>query len=304
MVFDPGGSAACRVVSMRRIGGIALRLIPDTSAWVSGAGSGIGRALALDLATRGIRVAVADIRKEAAEETVAQIVQANGTAVAIAVDVSDLSSFEEAAREAEAALGPPSLVFNNAGVAMHGVPLHQISMADWDWTIGVNIYGVIHGIRTFLPGMLARQQPGHIVNTASIGGFQVNSNFLTAAYSMTKYAVVALSEGLRNELAGSQIGVSVLAPAAVATGIHLSARARPDRLGGAGERPENLFLGDLIKDGATPREIGQAVLSAVEEGRFYIFTHPETEEWLKLRHAEIHAAFDLARAHQAGKAAP
>jgi NAD(P)-dependent dehydrogenase (short-subunit alcohol dehydrogenase family) len=287
------------VSNLRRTGGDDVQLTPDMSAWVSGAGSGIGQALSMELAARGMRVAVADIRKDAAEETVELIRRANGKAVAVAVDVSDSGAFEDGARSAEAQIGPISLVCNNAGIAMHGVPLHQIALADWDWTIGVNVYGVIHGIRAFVPGMLDRGDPGHIVNTASIGGFQVNPNFLTAAYSMTKYAVVALSEGLRNELSGTQIGVSVLAPAAVATGIHLSARSRPERLGGAGERPENLFLGELIKDGATPREIGRAVLDAVEEDRFYIFTHPDTEEWLTRRHKEIHDAFAQARARGA-----
>lgn len=271
-----------------------MKLEPGMTAWISGAGSGIGRGTARALAARGLRVAVADIRAEAAEETAEMIRAANGHALAQQVDVSDPEAVEAAAREAEAALGPASVICNNAGVAMHGVPLHEIAPADWDWVIGVNIYGVIHGFRAFLPGMLERGAPGHVVNTASIGGFQVNPDFLTAAYSMTKYAVVALSEGLRNELLGTQVGVSVLAPAAVATDIHLSARARPERMGGPTERAQNHFMGELIRDGARPDEIGRIVAEAVEADRFYIFTHPETRPWIEARHASILEGFDLA----------
>jgi short-subunit dehydrogenase len=114
--------------------------------------------------------------------------------------------------------------------------------------------------------MLATQRPAHVVNTASIGGFQVNPNFLTAAYSMTKYAVVALSEGLHNELQGTQVGVSILAPAAVDTRIHLSERSRPDRLGGATVRPQNHFMGDLIKGSMPPQAVGEDVGRDVERG--------------------------------------
>jgi short-subunit dehydrogenase len=140
--------------------------------------------------------------------------------------------------------------------------------------------------------MLAQGVPCHIVNTASIGGFQVNPNFLTAAYSMTKYAAVALSEGLQQELSATSVGVSVLAPAAVDTGIHLSARARPDRLGGAFERSENHFMGDLIKDGTRPEVVGGMVVAAIEAGDFYIFPHPDTWHWLAARHDRIRDGFD------------
>jgi NAD(P)-dependent dehydrogenase (short-subunit alcohol dehydrogenase family) len=280
-----------------------MRLQPGMAAWVTGAGSGIGRGLTLELAARGLKVAAADIRGQAAEETADLVRSAGGEAFPIAVDVSDGQSVEMAAREAEATLGPVSLVCSNAGVAMHGIPIHEIDPTDWDWVIGVNIHGVIHCIRSFLPAMLERGGRGHFLHTASIGGFQVNPNFLTAAYSMTKYAVVALSEGLRNELDGTKIGVSVLAPAAVATEIHLSARSRPDRLGGAGVREANHFLSDLIRDGSDPREIGRMAIKAIESGRFYIFPHPETKAWLQRRHDAILDDFAAALPTASGKAA-
>jgi len=274
-----------------------MKITPGMVAYVSGSGSGIGRGIALTLARRGVKVGVADIREEDAAETVRLIEGVGGKALPLPTDVSDIASVEAAAEALERAYGPVSIVCNNAGVAMHGVPIYEIAPAEWEWVIGVNVHGVIHGIHTFVPRMLAAGKPAHVVNTASIGGFQVNAAFLTGAYSMTKYAVVALSEALRNELSETQVGVSVLAPAAVDTAIHLSERSRPERLGGAYVRPENHFMGELIKDGAKPEEIGAHVVSAIEEGAFYIFTHPETEAWIDARHEGIKAGFDRLRSH-------
>ena len=280
-----------------------MKLEAGMCAYVSGAGSGIGRGIALALAGRGVRVGVCDIREDDAAESVQLIKAAGGTALALGVDVSDRDSIEQAMEALERAFGPIAIACNNAGIALHGVPLHEISAADWQWVIDVNIMGVIHGIQAVIPRMLAAQRPAHVVNTASIGGFQVNPNFLTSAYSMTKYAVVALSEGLHNELQGTQIGVSILAPAAVDTRIHLSERSRPERLGGATVRPQNHFMGELLKGGMAPAEVGQRVIDAIEANELYIFTHPDTQHWLDRRHAAITAAFDQARSLVQGKPA-
>ncbi len=273
-----------------------MKIEPGMAAYVTGAGSGIGRGIALALARRGVRVGVCDIRLDDAAETVRLIEQAGGQAIAVHVDVSDRTSVEQAVQAIEQAFGPIAIGCNNAGIALHGVPLQDITAADWDWVMGVNIQGVIHGIQALVPRMLAGGRPAHLVNTASIGGFQVNPNFLTAAYSMTKYAVVALSEGLHNELQGTPIGVSILAPAAVDTRIHLSERSRPDRLGGATVRAANHFMGDLIKGSMHPQEVGARVVRAIEDQDLYIFTHPDTRQWLDRRHAAITAAFDKAQA--------
>jgi NAD(P)-dependent dehydrogenase (short-subunit alcohol dehydrogenase family) len=269
-----------------------MKIEAGMSACVTGAGSGIGRGIAMSLARRGMRVGVCDIRLDDARHTAGLIEAAGGQALAVEVDVSDRTSVEGAVDRIERTFGPIAVGCNNAGIAMHGLPLHEISAADWDWVIGVNIYGVIHGIQALVPRMRASGRPAHIVNTASIGGFQVNPNFLTAAYSMTKYAVVALSEGLRNELQGTGIGVSILAPAAVDTRIHLSERSRPQRLGGATSRPQNHFMGDLLKGQMSPADVGERVAAAIDADEFYIFTHPETKQWLDRRHAAIEAAFD------------
>jgi len=263
-------------------------------AFVTGAGSGIGLGIARALARAGAHVVAGDIRADAVEAAAAELGRIGPRARGLVVDVSDQASVEAAADEIEAAFGPVSILVNNAGVAMHGVPVEDIPLADWDWVIGVNVYGVIHGIRTFVPRLKRAGMPGHIVNTASIGGFQVNPGWHTGAYSMTKYAVVALSEALRNELADTPVGVSVLAPASVDTGIHLSGRARPERLGGPCERPETRFMGDLNKDGMTPDAVGERVVRAIRDDEFFVFTHEEPRAWIEARHRRILEAFDRA----------
>jgi NAD(P)-dependent dehydrogenase (short-subunit alcohol dehydrogenase family) len=177
---------------------------------------------------------------------------------------------------------------------MHGVPLHEVAPADWDFVIGVNVHGVINGIAVFVPRLKRHGEPSHIVNTASIGGLQVNSTFRTGPYSMTKYAVVALSEALEQELAGTGIGVSVLCPAAVDTEIHLSARSRPERMGGPFERAENHFMGEIIQEGLSGDAVGTRVLAAIRDGEFFILTHTARRSVIEARHRRIMDAFDRA----------
>jgi NAD(P)-dependent dehydrogenase (short-subunit alcohol dehydrogenase family) len=239
-----------------------------------------------------------DIRKEALDAARARLHNLGGEIETYVSDVSDPAVLADTAREIAKRFGPLHILCNNAGVSMLGTPLDEITQADWDWVIDVNIKGVINGIKAFVPGMKAHGLGGHIVNTASIAGLQVNPNFRTGAYSMTKYAVVALSEALEQELAGTNIGVSVLCPAAVDTGIHLSARARPDRLGGPFERSADHFLGDLIKDGLRPEQVGARVVQAIRDNEFYILTHSSPREWVQRRFARVMAAFDRAEAFE------
>lgn len=269
-----------------------MKDLAGRTAFVSGAGSGIGLGIARQLARAGAKVALGDIRPEAVRAARQEIETFGGRAIDLVVDVSERASMEAAADQVERAFGALHIVCNNAGVAMHGVPIEAIPPADWDWVIGVNIYGVIHGVQVFLPRIRGHNEGGHIVNTASIGGLQVNPNWHTGAYSMTKYAVVALSEALEQELQGSGIGISVLCPAAVATGIHLSGRARPERLGGPFVRPENHFMGELIQDGLSPDRVGARVVQAIRDEEFFIFTHAEPRRWIEARHRRIMAAFD------------
>ncbi len=275
-----------------------MKDIKGKTAYVSGAASGIGFGITTALVKAGVNVAMVDIRKDALEEARARLHNLGGQTEAFVSDVSDAQVLKETADEIERRFGPLHILCNNAGVAMLGTPLDEITQADWNWVIDVNIKGAINGVSTFVPRMKAHGQGGHIVNTASIAGLQVNQNFRTGAYSLTKYAVVALSEGLEQELAGHNIGVSVLCPAAVDTGIHLSARSRPDRLGGAFERKADHFMGYLIKDGLKPEQVGARVVKAIQEDEFYILTHSSPREWVEKRFTRIMEAFDRAEAFE------
>ena len=275
-----------------------MKDIKGKTAYVSGAASGIGFGVASMLAQAGVNVAMIDIRADALAEARARLHNLGGQIQTYVSDVSDAAVLEETACEIDKRFGPIHIVHNNAGISMLGVPLDEIPQSDWNWVIDVNIKGVINGIKTFVPRMKAHGQGGHIVNTASIAGLQVNPNFRTGAYAMTKYAVVALSEALEQELDGTGIGVSVLCPAAVDTGIMLSARSRPERLGGPFVRPEDHFMGDLLKDGLRPEQVGARVVQAIRDGEFYILTHSSPREWVERRFHRIMAAFDRAEAFE------
>jgi NAD(P)-dependent dehydrogenase (short-subunit alcohol dehydrogenase family) len=268
------------------------------TAYVSGAASGIGFGIASALAQAGVNIAMIDIRADALGEARSRLHNLGVHVETFVSDVSDAAVLEETAGAIDAAFGPIHIVCNNAGVSMLGEPLEDIPLSDWNWVIDVNIKGVINGIHTFVPRMRRQGEGGHIVNTASIAGPQVNPNFRTGAYAMTKYAVVALSEALEQELSGTGIGVSVLCPAAVDTGIHLSARARPQRLGGPFVRSADHFMGDLIKEGLRPEQVGARVVQAIRDDEFYILTHSSPREWVERRFARIMAAFDRAEAFE------
>lgn len=217
-------------------------------------------------------------------------------AISAVTDVSDRASVFRAAEAAEKAFGKLHVAVSNAGVSMHNQKLAAIAAKDWEWLIGVNLMGVIHGIQAFLPLLQKHGEEAHLVNTASIAGFQVNPDMHSAGYAMTKYGVVALSEGLANELKDTKVGVSVLCPAAVDTLIYRSARNRPDRYGGATERTNELFLKDLLAAGWAPDKVGARVLDAIRAKELFIFTHSQTRDWVEQRHERLLDAFDRAEA--------
>lgn len=273
-----------------------LQHFTGKTAVVTGAASGIGLGIARALAREGMNLALADIEEAALARARAEIEALGARAIGVVTDVSDRGAVARLAAAAEAEFGRLHVAVNNAGVSMHNQKLAAIAPGDWSWLIGVNLMGVIHGIEAFLPLLEKHGEEAHIVNTASIAGFQVNPDMHSAGYAMTKYGVVALSEGLANELKDTPIGVSVLCPAAVDTLIYRSARNRPERFGGPTERRNELFLKDLLVAGWPPDRIGARVVDAIRANELFVFTHPHTREWIERRHARLMEAFDRAAA--------
>ena len=184
---------------------------------MTGAASGIGLGIAKALAGAGMNLVLADLQPDRLAAARQDIEALGAKAVGVTVDVSDAASVAAAGRAAEQAFGKLHVAVNNAGVAMHGTRVEDVSAEEWNWVIGVNVLGVINGIRTFVPMIRRHGEGGHVVNTASISGFFIRRGRNQGAYSMTKYAVVALSEALEQEVEDAGIGVSVLCPGAVET---------------------------------------------------------------------------------------
>src|SRR5262245_4305838 len=281
-------------------GRASVRQLEGRAAIVTGAASGIGLGLARTFARHGVSVVLCDIRGDRLDAALAEVrTIENARAIAVETDVSDRASVRAAAEQAVKAFGALHLACNNAGVTIHGRSVADFTPQEWEWTIGVNLYGVIHGIETFLPLIRSHGQEGHIVNTASIAGFQVSGWRRSGSYAATKYAVVALSESLAHDLAETPVGVSVLAPAAVKTRIYVSGENRPGRFGGPYEEPGNNPFQKELETGLEPDEVGDRVVRAIRERELYVFTHMHTRDWLLARHERIIGAFDACERWQA-----
>ncbi len=273
-----------------------MRDIQGKTAIVTGAASGIGLGIARALASAGANIVLADLRPGPLDAARAQI-EALGVRAAVAVaDVSEAASVEAAGKVAIDTFGALHIAVNNAGVAMHGTPLEKVTLQEWIWVIGVNVMGVIHGIRAFVPLIRASGQGGHVVNTGSVSSLFVREGREQGAYAMSKYAVLALSEALEQELKGSGIGVSILCPGGVDTSIFQSAATRPERFGGAYSRPQQEALRTTgIAGGALPPEtVGRRVLQAIRDNEFLILTHTEERGAIMARCDRLAAAFDRA----------
>jgi NAD(P)-dependent dehydrogenase (short-subunit alcohol dehydrogenase family) len=261
---------------------------------VTGAGSGIGLGMARTFARAGMSVVLCDIRKDAVEEACAEVrkitANMNMRAMALELDVADGKAMESAAAQIENEFGRIDILCSNAGVLVYPKPVLDVTEDEWDWLIGVNLRGVINGARAFVPRIRKHGQGGHIVNTSSIGGFQVAKGRNTAAYATTKFAVVAFSDGMRNDLEGTGIGVSVLAPSAVNTNIYHAPRHKPGRFGGPEGGPDR--TPQELKDGLQPDQVGRRALAAIRDNEFYIFTHMSTQDRLLARHKAIIDAYD------------
>ncbi len=266
-----------------------IQVLREKVAVITGGASGIGRAVAERAAAEGMKLVLADI-EEAPLKLTADALGASGAEVeAVITDVSDGSAVEALRDRALERFGAVHLVHNNAGVGVGG-PLWTVSEADWKWILGVNLWGVIHGIRTFVP-LLVDQGEGHVVNTASMAG--LTSPGFMGPYNATKHAVATISETLYRDLraAGSPVGVSVLCPGFVQTGIDDSERNRPHWAPGPGDDPAAKVLRDvvhqLVAGGIEPGVVAERVLDAVRTDTFYILTHDETRPMVETRMADI-----------------
>jgi NAD(P)-dependent dehydrogenase (short-subunit alcohol dehydrogenase family) len=237
---------------------------------VTGGASGIGRAMALALARDGARVVVADVDERGMDDVVHQVRARGGEAVAVRTDVSDRDQVQALAGRAFEAFGDVHVLCNNAGVVTHG-GLETATHRDWQWVLGVNLWGVIHGIEAFVPRMIAQKAGGHIVNTASMAGLIATRGL--GVYNTSKYAVVGLSETLAKDLKPYRIGVSVLCPMGVDTQIRAAGRNRPESLKNAQEIAAEPV--ELIGRTLAPETVSEMVMAAIRDDRLYIITHDE-----------------------------
>ncbi len=261
---------------------------------VTGAASGIGRALATRFASEGMKVVLSDVEERALAEAARDLQAKGASTLAVRADVAKAADVEALAEKTVAAFGGAHVLCNNAGVVAAGL-LWELTPADWEWVVGVNLWGVIHGTRVFVPIMLGQDTPCHIVNTASMAGL-VSSPF-NSVYTITKHAVVALSESLYQDLrvAGGQVGVSVLCPGWVNTRIMEAERNRPAGLasGKAVREPteqEQMMeqvVRQLLATGLSPEQVADCVLGAIRAERFYVLTHPELKGMIRNRMEDI-----------------
>jgi NAD(P)-dependent dehydrogenase (short-subunit alcohol dehydrogenase family) len=255
---------------------------------ITGGASGIGLALAERAGREGMSVVISDIEAGALTAAEAALRGRGYPVRAERLDVTDAAAVEGFAASVYAEFGAVHLLCNNAGVLNRERPTWEHSIADWKWVLDVNLWGVVHGIRAFVPRMLEGGDDGHIVNTSSMAGL-VTGGFGTAVYDASKHAVLSLSESLYRDLAvrTSKVSASVLCPGAVLTNIFTAERNRPAGLGDLeGEPPTSRVTGgNLPWDSFTPDQVADQVFEAVREGRFYVLAaQPVIFEWTKMGH--------------------
>ena len=256
---------------------------------VTGGASGIGLAMAQAFADRGAKVVLGDLDEEALERATRELGARGAEVAGVPTDVSDRQSVARLADACVRRFGAVHIVCNNAGVAVPG-ELANASHRDWEFTMNVNFWGVVHGIEAFVPTLIAQRAGGHVVNTASMAGL-VGMQWL-GVYCASKFAVVGLTEALARELRAHGIGVSVLCPMVVDTKINEnSVRLRPAHLRNSEEAPL-AAPGALVGSVRPAAEVAQRVVRAIERGRLYILTHPEQRELLRRRAARLDRVFE------------
>jgi NAD(P)-dependent dehydrogenase (short-subunit alcohol dehydrogenase family) len=269
-----------------------MRDFKDKVAVITGGASGIGLALAHRAAAESMQVVLADIEDAALAAAADELRRTGARVLTVRADVSRAEDVENLAEQTLKACGGVHLLCNNAGVGGVRVKTWEASARDWEWVLGVNVWGVIHGVRVFTPIMLRQGEAGHIVNTASAAGFVSMAS--TAPYAVSKHAVVTLSEVLYHDLKGenAKVGVSVLCPAWVSTNIWNSQRNRPEALRDhaetEAERARREQVRALLEKGkVTAADVAAMTFDAIADERFYIFPHPKIRNDIRTRMEDI-----------------
>jgi NAD(P)-dependent dehydrogenase (short-subunit alcohol dehydrogenase family) len=270
---------------------------------VTGGGSGIGCGIAVSLGAEGMTVAVADIQESKAREVAAEIEAAGGSAFGIGVDVTSVASLASAAEEIVAKTGGVNLLCANAGVLARVGSLANHTIGDWEYTLSVNVLGIVKTVAAFLPALRGRVPDAHIVTTASLGGLVSDVGAPMGAYIASKYACVGYSEMLRSELEGQGIGVSVLCPAVVASSLfQTSTENRPCAYGeqaavkleGAPKGAKGAGPHLALQHGIPAEDVGPILIRAIRANRFHVVTHPHTRSLVESRFQTLLGDFDFA----------
>ena len=273
---------------------------------VTGGASGIGRGMAEAFADDGMKLVLADIEAEVLEKTVDALAAQGAEVIGVQCDVSDEASVASLREQTLNQYGAVHVLCNNAGVAGGASgSLWEAALDDWNWVMGVNLMGVIHGIRSFVPAMIEQGGPAHVVNTSSIAGVIHGAGI----YGVTKHAVVALSEGLFSDFRIRQlpIGVSVLCPGWVRTNIMESERNRPEGPRPApGDRSSEIemmrkVVAELVDSGLDPKDVGKLVADSIRQERFYVFPHPHWSNMIENRMQSILQGRDPVNVPPAGE---
>lgn len=265
-----------------------MQSFENAIAFITGGASGAGFGQAQVFGRAGARIVIADVRADAVASAVAALAGEGITAHGITLDITDRAAYARAADEVEAVFGAaPTLLFNTAGVNSFG-PVENTSYDDFDWIVGVNLGGVINGMVTFVPRMIASGKPGHIVTTSSLGGLMGSA--LAAPYSAAKAAVINLMESYRQGLDKHGIGVSVLCPANIKSNIAEASRLRPAQFGKSGyvENEDSIAsLHSIHQHGMDPVELAEHVKAGIEANQLYIIPYPEAKDGLRAHFDQI-----------------
>lgn len=289
---------AARSARERRCG---MDELSGKAALVTGAGSGIGRGIALALAREGVNVALADVEGDTAAAVAREVAALEVEAFGVRLDVTDEAAQRALAERVEAEWGGLHVVCLNAGVLSSEL-LSEATEADWQWTFGVNLFGVARGVRACLPALRRRAPEAHILITASVAGLRPNEAAPIGIYSASKHAVVAYADVLHDELAAEGIGVSALCPGGVRTKISVAGRNRPDDYGG----PNDAAVfggggGSGLSRGMDAEEAGRIAVRGLKAGRRLVLTHPETRAQVAARHQRIMDEYDFLEAANAAE---